>query len=145
MHAFSQGRNIWNHCWYYSNYIQKYKITDKAVSFCGDNTHTNFNMPLHSTIHLTIFSHLHSLCYWATNEENTGYKTLLLHGNICILLLYPEAGRRIKMCEPVTCISDFGRGFGLVSRFIGSSPGGTTINYNTFILTVTITLHNYEE
>jgi hypothetical protein len=43
-----------------------------------------------------------------------------------------------------TCVSDFRRGFGSVSRFIWSSPGGTTINYNTFNLTVTTTLRNYE-
>jgi hypothetical protein len=38
----------------------------------------------------------------------------------------------------VTCISDFRRGFGLANRFIGYSPGGTTINYNNFNLTVTL-------
>jgi hypothetical protein len=43
-----------------------------------------------------------------------------------------------------TCISDFRRGFGSVNRFIECSPGGTTINYNTFNLTVPITLYNYE-
>jgi hypothetical protein len=34
----------------------------------------------------------------------------------------------------VARISDFRRGFGSVSRFIGCSPGGTTINWNTFSL-----------
>jgi hypothetical protein len=37
------------------------------------------------------------------------------------------------------------RGFGWVRRFIGCSPGGTTVSCNTFILTVTITLRNYEQ
>jgi hypothetical protein len=32
-----------------------------------------------------------------------------------------------------------------MNQFIGYSPGGTTINYNTFDLTVTITLRNYEQ
>jgi hypothetical protein len=41
--------------------------------------------------------------------------------------------------------SDFRRRFGSVSRFIGHSPGGTAINYNTFHLTVTITLRNYKQ
>jgi hypothetical protein len=34
----------------------------------------------------------------------------------------------------VTCFSDFRREVGSVSRFIGYSPGGTTINYNTILL-----------
>jgi hypothetical protein len=45
----------------------------------------------------------------------------------------------------VTCRSDFRRGFGLVSRFIGYSLGGSSINYNTFNLTVTTTLRNHEQ
>jgi hypothetical protein len=51
----------------------------------------------------------------------------------------------LMMTYTVTCISDFRRGFESVSRFIGHSPGGTTINYNTFNLTVTVTLRNYEQ
>jgi hypothetical protein len=45
----------------------------------------------------------------------------------------------------VTCISDFRRGFGSVSRFTGCSPDGDTTNYNTFSLTVTTTLPNCEQ
>jgi hypothetical protein len=45
----------------------------------------------------------------------------------------------------VTCISDFKREVGSVSRFIGSLPGGTTIDYNTFNLIVTVTHRNYEQ
>jgi hypothetical protein len=44
-----------------------------------------------------------------------------------------------------TCLSDFIRGFELANRFIGYSPGGNTINFNAFNLTVTITLRNYEQ
>jgi hypothetical protein len=39
----------------------------------------------------------------------------------------------------VTYISDFRRGFGLANRFIGYSPVVTTINYNTFKITIIIT------
>lgn len=35
-------------------------------------------------------------------------------------------------------ISDFRCGFGPVSQFVGYSPGKTTIDYNTFCLTVII-------
>jgi hypothetical protein len=39
----------------------------------------------------------------------------------------------------VTCISDYRRVFGSVSRFVGYSLVVTTINYNTFKITVIIT------
>jgi hypothetical protein len=39
----------------------------------------------------------------------------------------------------VTCISDYRRGFVLANRFIGYSLIVTTINYNTFKITVIIT------
>jgi hypothetical protein len=42
-------------------------------------------------------------------------------------------------------ISDFSCGFGLMSLFVGYSEGRTTISYNTFNHTVTITFRNYEQ
>jgi hypothetical protein len=55
---------------------------------------------------------------------------------------FPVEGRYSSI---LTRISDIRRGFGSVSRFIGYSPVGTTISYNTFNLTVTIALRNYEQ
>jgi hypothetical protein len=57
-----------------------------------------------------------------------------------VFTLYSESKNNI-----VTCINDFRRGFVSVSRFIGHAPSGTTIDYNTFNLTTTITLRNYEQ
>jgi hypothetical protein len=45
----------------------------------------------------------------------------------------------------VTVTCHFRRGFRLANRFIGYSPDGTTINYKTFNLPVSITLCNCEQ
>jgi hypothetical protein len=51
----------------------------------------------------------------------------------------------MHILNTVTSIIDFRREFGLANQFIGYSPGGITINYKTFNLTVTITFHKYKQ